>query len=143
MELIKKSFEELTTKELHGIYKLRSEVFVLEQHCIYGDVDENDLLSMHYFFEENGEIISYLRVIPRGIVHDYRAIGRVVTRSDKRSQKLSRRLMEEVLKDYNEDLYLSAQTYILKFYQAFGFEVVSEPYDDAGIMHVDMVLKKK
>lgn len=93
MKISIKKFEELTSKELYKILKLRAEVFVVEQHCFYLDPDDKDFDSLHLMIEENGEIASYLRIIPKGLSYDTASIGRVLTVKNHRGKGLSRKAM--------------------------------------------------
>ena len=78
MKLIVKRFEELTTQELYEIFRLRVDVFVVEQKCIYQEVDGKDKRAYHVWFEEDGEILAYLRVLDAGVSYDEVSIGRVI-----------------------------------------------------------------
>ncbi|WP_034804833.1 GNAT family N-acetyltransferase [Exiguobacterium sp. AB2] len=137
--MMKKRFDELTTRELYALLALRTEVFVVEQECAYQEVDGKDLDAVHYWVEEGGEVVAALRVL----VHASPiAIGRVVTRPGHRGNGHSRQLMQAAVNDYGgETLYLQAQTYVEPFYASFGFERTSDEYDEDGIPHVDMVRK--
>lgn len=132
----KKTFDELTTKELYDLLALRTEVFVVEQDCPYQEVDGKDVTAHHYWIEENGVIVAALRVLAEETPI---AIGRVVTRQTHRGKGYSRRLMDAAVADFgNGELYLQAQTYVEPFYASFGFSRTSEEYLEDGIPHVDM-----
>lgn len=142
-----KAFEDLTVKELHAIYFLRTEVFIVEQECAYQDVDEWDLVSLHLFNEVDGELISYARIIPG---ESLMKIGRIIVSPRHRKQNKGRELLKTAI-SYCDDHYgelpvlISAQAHLEKFYGAFGFKVISEEYLEDGIPHVDMIrnLKEK
>lgn len=138
-----KQFEELTTRELFEIYKARCVVFVVEQHCFYQDVDEDDLRSYHLFLEEEGALRAYCRIIPCG---QYVKIGRVLTTEAARGKGYARELMQRSLEfirqqwGHGAEIHIQAQSYLTNFYQSFGFLCTSEEYLEAGVPHVDMVL---
>ncbi|WP_461615207.1 GNAT family N-acetyltransferase [Clostridium sp. Marseille-QA1073] len=142
-----KKFEELTTLELHNIVRERINVFVVEQNCIYEELDGLDLKSYHLFKEENNNVIAYLRIIPKGLVYDEVAIGRVLTVKEHRGKGTFAELMEKAINfienELNEkSIKISAQEYLRKAYGKFGFKEVSEVYLDVNIPHVEMVYNK-
>lgn len=139
MKLTVKTFNELNIDELYEILRVRSEVFVVEQTCIYQDIDGIDKKSFHMFFMEDGEIPAYLRVffIEEGVVQ----IGRVLT--TKRGMGLGGELLEKSLKAIKErmnplKIYLEAQCYATGFYERKGFTIISEEFLEDGIPHVAM-----
>ncbi|WP_214793879.1 MULTISPECIES: GNAT family N-acetyltransferase [unclassified Exiguobacterium] len=133
----KKTFGELTTMELYRLLALRTEIFVVEQNCPYQEIDGKDEQAVHYWIEEDGEIVSALRVLTEASPI---AIGRVVTKAAHRGKGYSRQLMKEAIQDFgHETLYLQAQTYVEPFYASFGFKRTSEIYNEDGIPHVDML----
>ncbi|MGA9468478.1 MAG: GNAT family N-acetyltransferase [Exiguobacterium marinum] len=133
----KKAFHELTTIELYRLLALRTEIFVVEQNCPYQEIDGKDEQAIHYWIEEDGEIVSALRVLTEASPV---AIGRVVTKATHRGKGYSRTLMDAAIKDFgHETLYLQAQTYVEPFYASFGFKRTSEIYNEDGIPHVDML----
>lgn len=139
-----KKFEELTTLELHNIVRERINVFVVEQNCIYEELDGLDLKSYHLFKEENNNVIAYLRIIPKGLVYNEVAIGRVLTVKEYRGNGIFTELMEKAINfienELNEkSIKISAQEYLRKAYGKFGFKEVSEVYLDVNIPHVEMV----
>ena len=136
-----KTFQELTLQELYSILKLRVDVFVVEQNCPYHEVDGADMPSIHFFYKEKEEVVSYLRVIP--LDQELVKIGRVVTHAKFRGQKRSAQLMESALEYIhaqfpNKTIMLSAQAHLQHFYGSFGFDPVSEVYLEDNIPHVDM-----
>lgn len=142
-----KQFSELLVDELHAILKLRQDVFIIEQQCIYPDIDEVDVLATHLFARAkvNGPICAYLRIIAPGIKFDEATIGRVLTHESERGTGLGRALMQQALKimadQYpSQPIKISAQVYLEDFYKSLNFKTVSKPYDDDGIMHIDMLL---
>lgn len=141
-----KRFNELETDEIYEILKLRSEVFVVEQQCIYQDCDGKDTSSFHLYASENDRIIAYLRILDKGLSFDEISIGRVVVDKDYRKRGLGRELMikamDFVFKNLKEEIVrISAQEYLEKFYTSLGFEVVSEIYLEDDIPHVEMLCR--
>jgi len=143
MTLNIKKFEELSNKELYNILKLRSEVFVVEQKCNYVDMDGIDEYAHHIFFNENDEIIAYLRLFPIDKTENTAKIGRVI--SSKRRSGLGTILLKEginaaknVLKA--DKLVVEAQVYVKDFYAKQGFVQTSGEFLDVGIPHVKMEL---
>lgn len=143
-----KRFEELSLHEFYNIMVLRQEVFVVEQDCPYLDADGKDQAAWHLIGKnEPGEIIAYLRILPKGITYEkYPSLGRVVTSSKVRGNGTGKKLMKQalaVLKKLFPDkaVKISAQTYLLKFYQSFDFEAVGEEYLEDGIPHIGMIRK--
>ncbi len=139
-----KTFNELTTAELYEILRIRAEVFVVEQTCVYQDLDLKDKRAYHVFAEENGEVIAYLRILEKGVSYHEISIGRVLVKEEYRGRGLARELMqraisfvEEALKE--KEIRISAQKYLLKFYESLGFTAVSEVYLEDGIEHVEML----
>lgn len=136
-----KTFEELTNKEIHRIYKERTAVFVVEQNCAYQEVDDTDLTSIHFFKQIDDTLTAYARVIiePTGT-----RIGRVLVPKEQRKKGLGRELMTVVL-DYIDQSYpkltiqAQAQAYLQPFYASFGFQPISEIYLEDNIPHIDMV----
>lgn len=141
------TFEELTGRELYAILALRQEVFVVEQQCPYLDCDGLDLDAWHLVGHQPGNHtgpIAYLRVIPPRKQGDVPAIGRLLTHLSIRKNGVGRELLAEALERI-EKLYprlpvrMSAQSYLLDFYQCFGFSPVSEVYDEDGIPHITLI----
>ncbi|MEH6550799.1 MAG: GNAT family N-acetyltransferase [Pseudomonadales bacterium] len=143
------TFEAMTKDQLYQMLRIRQEVFAVEQNCVYLDVDGLDqnawhLLARHKSDNSADKILGYLRVIYPGIKYMEPAIGRVLTIEQARGTGLGKQLMETALmyieKEYpNQAVRLSAQQYLLRFYAGFGFQSVSEPYDEDGIPHVEML----
>ena len=147
MEFKIKKFNELTIEELYKILRVRNEVFVVEQACIYQDCDNKDYNSYHLYLEEGNEVVGYLRIVNKGISYDEISIGRVLVKGTHRNKGLSRRMMLEGIKFIEENLNsteirLSGQVYIKGFYESLGFKQVSEEYLEDDIPHVEMLYKK-
>lgn len=138
--ILTKTFKELTRKQLYSILKLRVDIFVVEQNCPYPELDDEDQDAIHLFIEDQGKIVSYLRIITtQPIIR----IGRVVTDADFRGKKLSSLLMEEAMRfiqkyHSQKSIVLSAQEHLQSFYGKFGFKPITEMYLEDGIPHVDM-----
>ncbi|MEW9054136.1 MAG: GNAT family N-acetyltransferase [Neobacillus sp.] len=142
-----KKFNELTTKELYEILKVRAEVFVVEQNCVYQDLDSKDEVSYHLFLEDNSEIIAYLRILPKGISYPETSIGRVLTKASYRKKGLSKEMVQKAI-DFiidileEKEIKISAQAYLQKFYRSFGFKPISGIYLEDGIEHIEMLYQK-
>ncbi|MDO8998691.1 MAG: GNAT family N-acetyltransferase [Bacteroidota bacterium] len=146
MEFILKNFNQLSIKQLFEIYKLRSEVFVVEQNCAYQDIDEVDMKAKHLMLFENDILTAYTRIIPPGITYKEPAIGRVVVKKSYRGKDLGKLLMQQsidVMKDSfkNLDILLSAQSHLVKFYTDLGFKAEGQEYLEDDIPHTKMRLK--
>jgi len=146
MEWSLKKFDELSLDELYAILQLRSKVFIVEQNCVYNDVDGKDQLAWHLIGTEDGNLIAYTRILPPGIVYSDPAIGRVVTSPSKRSSGLGRELMDRSIEHCemlfgNTSITLSAQAYLKKFYESLDFFSIGEEYLDDGIPHIEMTRK--
>ncbi|MCY7290814.1 MAG: GNAT family N-acetyltransferase [Ferruginibacter sp.] len=146
-EWICKKFDTLTVKELYDIMKLRSEVFVVEQHCIYLDADYKDLNAYHLFTYIDDSIAAYARLLPPNISYLQASIGRVLTELSQRKKGLGILLMQEAIKQtkqlYNTSaIKIGAQLYLKKFYEELGFSQTSNIYDEDGIPHIEMEIIK-
>ncbi|MGM0548284.1 MAG: GNAT family N-acetyltransferase [Bacillota bacterium] len=144
MKLNIKEFAQLTTKELYQIIQARIEVFVIEQDCPYQDCDNKDQNSLHLFLVDQGEIAAYLRIIKPGFCYKEAAIGRVLVAKEYRREGLASKIMKAAIDFIDNNLKtkairLSAQEYILNFYQELGFEVVSDRYLEDEIPHFEML----
>jgi ElaA protein len=138
-----KSFEDLKVDELYQILALRSEVFVVEQNCVYQDLDGKDNKSWHLMGSMEGEVVAYSRLLPQGISYTDASIGRVVTAPNKRRLGLGIALMQESIasieKLFNtKEIRISAQCYLLEFYRNLGFVEVGDVYLEDGIPHQEM-----
>lgn len=139
-------FDELTAAELYEMLKLRVDVFVVEQNCPYPELDGLDQQSIHLSYKENGEILAYARLVPAEIKYGVPSIGRVIVSPKARGRGLARKLMRRCL-DFiftewqPEAVQLQGQVYLKEFYRSFGFEPISEEYDEDGIPHLDMRLE--
>lgn len=144
MKIRRKRFEELTTGELYEILRCRSEVFIMEQDCVYQDLDGIDQHSTHLYVEEDGRILSYLRVIDAGVKYAAASIGRVITMKDVRGRGLSTMLLREAIEIAREGakvVEIEAQAYLREFYKRFGFVEISDVYMYEGLPHISMRLE--
>ncbi|MBU5669233.1 GNAT family N-acetyltransferase [Peptoniphilus sp. MSJ-1] len=145
MKLKIKKFDELNIYELYKIIKLRVDVFVVEQNCPYKELDDMDQKSIHLWYEEDGEIKSYLRVFVKDRENNVAAIGRVI--SYDRGRGLGSLILDEGIKAARsldaDKIYIEAQTYAIDFYKKHGFVEVSEYFLEDGIEHVSMELNLK
>lgn len=144
-----KRFDELDTQDLYNILQLRAEIFIVEQDCVYQDVDGFDQPALHVmgYLPTSGEpqLVCYSRLIPPGLKYEGASIGRVTTKKSVRGGGNGKALMVNSLafcKEYWPDaaITISAQQYLQKFYTELGFETLSEPYDEDGIPHIRMQL---
>ena len=144
MEIFIKKYDELTVDELYEILKLRSIVFVVEQNCIYQDLDDIDKTSYHIFMKEKDkpEIKVYLRVFEKD--KDTAQIGRVVTAQDKRRKGYASELIKKGIDIAKNELkknkvYLEGQVYASKLYEKLGFKIISDEFLEDGIPHYKML----
>lgn len=140
---ITKKFEALSVLELYQILRLRSEIFVVEQNCVYQDLDNKDEKALHLFGEFEGKIIAYSRLFKAGDYFDCSSIGRVVVSANYRDKKFGHELIEqgitEIRNHFNEEnITISAQLYLKKFYETHGFIQTSEMYLEDDIPHIEM-----
>ena len=144
MNTVIKNFSELSTEEIYNILKLRSEVFVVEQNCVYQDIDEKDQKATHLFIEKNNEIIAYTRIFKKGDYYEENpSIGRVVVSKKERGKKLGKEIMIKSINFIKKELKerkieLSAQKYLDKFYKDLDFYSEGEDYLEDGIPHQRM-----
>lgn len=141
-----KAFHELSTLELYEILKVRNEVFVVEQECIYMDIDGKDIDAIHITLIDNSNIAAYLRVLKPGESYKEASIGRVLVAPQARGKGFAKQAMLEAIKFltdtcHEKHIRISAQEYLKKFYTDLGFETISEPYDEDGIPHIEMLFK--
>jgi len=141
-----KNFYELTLESLYDIMRLRQEVFVLEQNCPYLDADGKDINSYHLLGYLNSELVAYLRIVKPGISFDELSFGRILTSKKIRGNGVGKLLMEEGIKQSkiifgNIPNRISAQKYLKKFYNTFGFKETGKEYLEDGIPHIEMIKK--
>ncbi len=135
-----RSFDELTVRELYAITQLRERVFVVEQNCVYLDADGADLLSRHLWADHAGAIHAYLRVVPAGVKFPEASIGRVITAPEARGTGLGKELVQRgIAAAGTGPIRIGAQAHLQRFYGDLGFVPASEPYDEDGIPHIEML----
>jgi ElaA protein len=139
-----KKFNELGVQELYDILQLRSEVFVVEQDCVYQDLDGKDKLALHVIGYKNNEVVAYTRVFKSGDYFKETSIGRVVVRKSERQYGFGLQIMQASIALINENygptpIHISAQKYLLKFYTSLGFGKIGEEYLEDGIPHFAML----
>lgn len=140
-----KSFQELSADELYSILRLRSEVFVVEQNCVFLDMDNKDQSCYHIMGWDGTNLVASTRLVPKGKSYpDFHSIGRVVNSPDYRGQGLGKELMEYSIAkcvEYfgNGPIKIGAQLYLKKFYESLGFVQTSDVYDEDGIDHIEMI----
>jgi len=141
-------FDELAAREAHDLFQLRAAVFVVEQTCPFQDVDGADPACWHLLGRNGSTLVAYCRLVPPGIKYPEPSIGRVVTAITARRTGAGRELMREALERTNtlwpgKRLKIGAQMYLKAFYESFGFVRSSEPYDEDGILHIEMIRDEK
>ncbi len=143
MAFIFKTFNELNNNELFEIYKLRAEIFIVEQNCAYQDVDDIDKTARHLLWMEAETLAAYARIIPPGISYKEPAVGRVVVKKQFRGKDLGKKLMQQSVKQLqqlypNQDIVISAQSYLIGFYTDLGFKTEGDEYLEDDIPHTKM-----
>ena len=138
------SFEELSTDQLYQILKLRSEVFVVEQNCAYQDIDNLDQASLHLCAWKGKRLLAYTRLLAPGVdFEDASAIGRIVTSPAVRRKGFGRPIIERSIAECQSrwptaPIKIHAQSYLLKFYEEFGFKPYGEEFLEDGLPHFFM-----
>jgi ElaA protein len=141
-----KKFEDLAVDELYALLRLRTEVFVVEQNCVFQDMDNKDQGCYHLMGWKENELVAYTRLVPQGISYPaYPSIGRVVTSPAARGGGIGRNLMKKSIEETrrlfgNGPIKIGAQLYLLAFYSSLGFVQTSTIYMEDGIEHIEMIL---
>ena len=142
VELIVKPFPALSPQELYEILRLRVDVFVVEQHCPYPELDGKDLDALHLFLWDEAGVHAYLRLLPPGVSFDSASLGRVVTRD--RGRGLGRRILDTGVEKARRlgysSLTIEAQSYARGFYEQVGFRQTGPEFLEDGIPHIPMRL---
>ena len=139
----KKAFDELDLRELYAILQLRSEIFVIEQNCVFQDMDDLDLVAYHVMaWSADGVLVAYTRYFEN--LDGFQSIGRVVVKKSHRQIKLGELLMEKTISFLQtafglQPIKIGAQLYLERFYEKFGFKRASEVYLEDGIPHIKMI----
>jgi ElaA protein len=149
MHFILKYFDDLSPSEVYDFLQLREDVFQIEQDCIYKDIDDKDQQCWHLMLFEKKELLAYARIVPEGISYGgYISIGRVVSKRKYRKKGYGRLLMKEAMQQM-EQLFsgkpckISAQAYLVNFYESFGFVTSGETYLEDNIPHIAMIKHQK
>ena len=139
-----KRFNELSTVELYSLLQLRSEVFVVEQNCVYQDIDGKDEKALHLLGEIDNKVVVYSRIFKPKDYFENASIGRVAIAEKFRAQKWGHQLMQEAISGIEnnfgiQSITISAQLYLKKFYESHGFVQIGETYLEDGIPHIEML----
>lgn len=148
MNWYKKEFTELSNEELYGLLKARVDVFVVEQACPYGEIDNFDQQAIHYYLKINDEFVAYVRILPKNTKYKEVSIGRVLVVKEYRgngyAEKIMQRSIAYVVNEWKETtIKIQAQHYLKRFYSTLGFEQISAIYLEDEIPHIDMVFTKE
>jgi len=143
-----KKFDDLQPAELYAILQLRSEVFVVEQNCVFPDMDNKDQTSHHLMGWQENKLVAYARIVPAGISYVEFSIGRIVSSPGVRKQGIGRILVDKSIRlaytlHGKGVIRIGAQYYLRGFYESFGFEKASDIYLEDGIEHIEMLLLMK
>jgi len=141
-----KHFQELSREELYEVLRLRAEVFVVEQDCVYQDVDGKDDKALHVLGFKQNKLVAYTRLFPPGDYFDKASIGRVVVQEKERSHQYGYHLMQRSIQAiehhyHTTTIKISAQTYLTQFYNNLGFKQLGGEYMEDGIPHIGMILE--
>lgn len=144
MKIEIKNFNELTIQELYKMLQLRSEVFVVEQDCVYQDIDGKDEKALHILGWENEILVAYTRCFKPGDYFDKASIGRVIVKENFRKFGYGHEILKVSVSEIQEryqtnDIKLSAQQYLTRFYESHGFKQTGEGYLEDGIPHIAMI----
>ena len=140
-----KNFDDLQPAELYNILKLRSEVFVVEQNCVFLDMDDRDQYAMHLLGTIDNQLVAYTRLYNKTQYYQEASIGRVVVCPKHRNLHLGKAIIQESIDTIErifetKNIRIGAQCYLQKFYESLGFVIAGETYLEDGIPHVEMVL---
>lgn len=147
LNIIIKPFEALTNQELYSVLQLRSEIFVVEQNCVYQDMDDKDQKALHVLGFKNGNIVAYTRIFKPGDYFKESSIGRVIVAKNERQHQYGYDIMNTSIKAVKEyfnetKIKIGAQCYLKKFYGNLGFKEIGEEYLEDGIPHIHMIIEK-
>lgn len=139
-----KNFDSLTTRELYTLLQLRSEIFVVEQDCVYQDIDDKDQKALHILGYQNKKLVAYTRIFNAGIYFNEASIGRVLVKKDARKKQYGYDIMnasiDAITSHYGpQTIKISAQTYLKTFYNSLGFKEKGEKYLEDEIPHIAML----
>ncbi|HSP10947.1 MAG TPA: GNAT family N-acetyltransferase [Salegentibacter sp.] len=144
MKIIIKTFKELSLTQLYDILQLRSEVFVVEQDCVYQDIDGKDQKALHIMGYKDDVLVAYTRCFDKGLYFEEASIGRVIVKENHRKFGYGHEILKASIQAIEEryktnKIKLSAQQYLIKFYKSHGFITTGEGYLEDGIPHIAMV----
>lgn len=140
------AFDDLTSARLYDVLKLRQQVFIIEQNCLYPDLDDKDQLAMHLLGYVGDDLQAYQRCLPPGVSYAESSLGRIVVAAAARGHKLGGLLVQRGI-EHNlqrwpgHDICISAQAHLQGFYATLGFSAEGEPYREDGIPHRKMRLR--
>jgi len=141
-----KAFSDLHVDELYALLRLRSEVFVVEQNCVFLDADNKDQQCHHVLVYADGQLAAYSRIVPAGLSYAELSIGRVISAPEFRGTGVGKVVMQLAIAACRDlfgdgDIRIGAQTYAMPFYQSLGFFPQGKVYDEDGIEHIEMLRK--
>ncbi|GAB1856453.1 GNAT family N-acetyltransferase [Flavobacteriaceae bacterium MHTCC 0001] len=144
LEIQVKSFQTLSTEELYAVLKLRSEVFIVEQNCVYQDIDGKDKNALHILGFKDSVLVAYTRIFKPGNYFKKASIGRVVVAKKERKYKYGYDIMKASIKAIEmhfqvTTIKISAQEYLKQFYENLGFEQIGDSYLEDRIPHIEMI----
>lgn len=139
-----KTFAALTPYELYAYLQLRSEVFVVEQNCVYQDLDNKDQQSLHVFVHHHDKLVACARIVPTALAYPEISIGRVIVAEPYRKQQLGHELMRYCIAQIQihfgqQKIVLSAQAHLQDFYKKHNFVTEGATYLEDGIPHILMI----
>ncbi len=136
-----KHYNNLSTNELYQILKIRQEVFIIEQDCNYLDADDYDQISQHLMCFDNDHLVAYMRIVPPCDLFKITSFGRILVKKQFRGHGLGRNLVQKGidLLPNGIAICMSAQIYLTKFYQEFGFKIIGDEYLEDEIPHIKMI----
>jgi ElaA protein len=144
---VTKPFHELTPFEVYAILRLRNEVFVVEQNCVFQDADNKDQACHHLLLYKQNILVAYARLVPAGVAFTEMSIGRIITSPEVRGTGMGKVLMQHAITQLfklfgSGPIRIGAQLYAIGFYENFGFEATGSIYDEDGIDHIEMIKSK-
>ena len=139
------TWHELGIDRLYRIMQLRQEVFVVEQNCVYRDLDGLDMQALHMLCLSEGSLLAYQRCLPPGSSYQESSLGRVIVAPEARGEQLGRELVRRGIECNREQwpgaaIRIGAQAHLVDFYASLGFETSGAPYVEDGIPHIEMLL---
>jgi ElaA protein len=139
-----KFFDELSNHQLYQVIRLRNEVFVVEQSCVFQDADNKDQECFHLMGWVENDLAAYARLVPPNVIYKYVSIGRIITSHKYRKFGAGKALLAEAISKCNtlfgkQQIKIGAQAYLRKFYNSFGFEQINNGYLEDGIPHIEML----